>query len=369
MSFLSTMPRISSKNSTFHRFAFHGGSWEYFLIWLSNIGLTILTLGLYSPWAKVRREQYFMRNTTLDGAAFDYLASPVKILKGRLIALLAFLVASVATRFSPKFAIFSIGILALLYPWMIVKSLQFRARYVTYRNLHFTFVGKWFGAFMVFVLLGLLNVFTGTITYPLLALQKRQYMFNNLYWGKTRFQLQIGPGALYRELFKTGLVLMLTYVGLYIFFMGGGTQMDAPLAYYANQSNQARILNYLKSDFNLVALIVSYIIGFVIAYAYIQIAFEDIIFNNICLGKFRLNYVFNYADYLWLKFSNFLLRVFTFGLGAPFAMIRLYRFRVNSLDIRGDVKFEEFIANQSQDFGALGSELASIYDADFDFGF
>src|ERR1700676_2003878 len=67
------------------RFTGRGG--EYFGIWIVNLLLTIVTLGIYSPWAKVRRLQYFYRHTELAGSGFDFHGSPIKILIGRLIAL------------------------------------------------------------------------------------------------------------------------------------------------------------------------------------------------------------------------------------------------------------------------------------------
>ena len=33
---------------------FRGNGYEYFRIWIVNILLTIMTLGIYSAWAKVR---------------------------------------------------------------------------------------------------------------------------------------------------------------------------------------------------------------------------------------------------------------------------------------------------------------------------
>src|SRR5450631_3526359 len=69
------------------RFEFSGTGAEYFRIWVVNLLLTILTLGIYSAWAKVRRLQYFYRNTEMAGSSFDFHGSPTKILVGRLIAL------------------------------------------------------------------------------------------------------------------------------------------------------------------------------------------------------------------------------------------------------------------------------------------
>ena len=66
-------------------FEFTGRGGEYFRIWIVNILLTLITLGIYSAWATVRKRRYFHGNTLLAGAEFEYLATPMMILKGRLI--------------------------------------------------------------------------------------------------------------------------------------------------------------------------------------------------------------------------------------------------------------------------------------------
>ena len=81
-------------------FRFHGSGSEYFRIWLVNSILSLLTLGVYSAWAKVRRKRYFYGNTRLQGDSFEYLADPVKILKGRIIAAVVLIVCSVASNIS-----------------------------------------------------------------------------------------------------------------------------------------------------------------------------------------------------------------------------------------------------------------------------
>src|SRR6187455_1066695 len=66
-------------------FEFRATGGEYFRIWIVNLLLTIVTLGIYSAWAKVRRLRYFYGNTLLDGHSFEYHGRPLAILKGRLI--------------------------------------------------------------------------------------------------------------------------------------------------------------------------------------------------------------------------------------------------------------------------------------------
>ena len=62
-------------------FDFRGDGFEYFKIWIVNILLTIVTLGIYSAWATVRNHRYFYSNLYLDGNNFSYLAEPMQILR------------------------------------------------------------------------------------------------------------------------------------------------------------------------------------------------------------------------------------------------------------------------------------------------
>jgi hypothetical protein len=52
-------------------FRFTGTGGEYFRIWIVNVMLSVVTLGIYSAWAKVRRLRYFYRHTRISGASFD----------------------------------------------------------------------------------------------------------------------------------------------------------------------------------------------------------------------------------------------------------------------------------------------------------
>ena len=71
-------------------FEFRGEGKVYFRIWVVNALLSIITLGVYSAWAKVRSNRYFYSHLYLDGTSFEYLANPVSILKGRVLAVTLF---------------------------------------------------------------------------------------------------------------------------------------------------------------------------------------------------------------------------------------------------------------------------------------
>ena len=65
--------------------AFTGYATEYFGIWITNLVLSVATLGVFSCWAKVRRVRYFRANTIILGDRLDYHTTGRMMLKGRLI--------------------------------------------------------------------------------------------------------------------------------------------------------------------------------------------------------------------------------------------------------------------------------------------
>src|SRR6266540_1202001 len=118
---------------------FTGKAGEYFRIWIINICLSVVTLGIYSAWAKVRRKRYFYGNTLLDDAAFDYLADPKAILKGRIVVVAAFAVYSVAGQINPLAGLLLALVFLGVLPWLVIRALRFNAVNSAHRNVRFGF--------------------------------------------------------------------------------------------------------------------------------------------------------------------------------------------------------------------------------------
>ena len=130
---------------TVTRLQFTGQAGEYFGIWLVNILLTVVTLGLYGPWAKVRRLRYFYGHTVLAEERFDYTGIPQKILKGRLLALGVYLALTTLGSLSPALAGLGGLVIYLLVPWLLRATYRFTARNSKYRNSRLVFRGTLVG--------------------------------------------------------------------------------------------------------------------------------------------------------------------------------------------------------------------------------
>ena len=120
-------------------FQFTGDGREYFRIWVVNVLLTLVTLGVYSAWAKVRKTRYFWQNTRLDGHAFDYHGDPRAILLGRVVALALVLGYTFAFDISRATGLVMVALLCAVGPWLFMRAQRFRLVNSSWRGLRFGF--------------------------------------------------------------------------------------------------------------------------------------------------------------------------------------------------------------------------------------
>jgi uncharacterized membrane protein YjgN (DUF898 family) len=168
---------------------FTGKASDYFGIWIVNLLLSIVTLGIYSAWAKVRRKKYFYNNTLIDGVGFDYHGNPIAILKGRAIAVFVFVLYSVLSNLSPVLAAILAFLLFLAIPWIVVRGMLFNARNTSHRGLRFDFDGKTGEAAMIFIGYPLLIVITLGFAIPFVAQRTQKFLLDHHKFGSSHFQM------------------------------------------------------------------------------------------------------------------------------------------------------------------------------------
>ena len=179
------------------RIIFTGKAGEYFGIWIVNLILSIITFGIYSAWAKVRRKKYFYKNTLIEGVSFDYHANPMAILKGRIIAFTLFVLFNVLAGYSPLlYGIFLICFTIAL-PWIIVRGFSFNARNSSHRGLRFDFDGNYRQAAMVMLAYPLLALITLGLALPFAVQRSHQFITNHHKFGQSNFDMQASVRAFY----------------------------------------------------------------------------------------------------------------------------------------------------------------------------
>ena len=148
---------------------FTGSGKEYFGIWIVNVILSIISIGIYSAWAKVRRETYFKNKTTISDIGFGYHATGLQIFKGRVIAFIALVVINVASTFVPLISVAMVIAIIFLLPWILNNSMRFSARMTSYRNIRFNWHGTYWKTFWFFVIAPVFSFISFGILMPLIS--------------------------------------------------------------------------------------------------------------------------------------------------------------------------------------------------------
>ncbi|MBM3395289.1 MAG: DUF898 domain-containing protein [Betaproteobacteria bacterium] len=137
---------------------FTGTARDYFRIWLVNLCLSLATLGVFSAWAKVRKQRYFHSHTLLDGVPFQYLGRPFAILQGRVVAATFLLAYSLLSYIAPEVAPFMLAAAVVAAPWVILRSAAFAAHFRAHRNVRFQFKSDYLVAVATLYWLGAIPV-------------------------------------------------------------------------------------------------------------------------------------------------------------------------------------------------------------------
>ena len=190
-------PPMGRSHRPLKRLSFSGDGASYFGIWIVNILLSIVTIGIYSAWAKVRTRRYFYGNTFLDNDALDYHASPIAILKGRIIAVVVIIALAVLSELLPIAYLIAVLVLVVALPWIYNRSLRFNARMTSWRNVRFDFEGSYWPAFLAIIVMPVLAVFSLGLLLPVATRVRQNYMLNRLRYGTAPFEAEVPLGGLY----------------------------------------------------------------------------------------------------------------------------------------------------------------------------
>ena len=368
-------------------FEFTGKSGEFFAIWIVNVALTILTLGIYSAWAKVRTNQYFYGNTLLDGTSFRYTANPKQILKGRIIAFVVFVIYFAASNVSPIIGAGAFFVLMLLVPAFLVLSMAFRLKNSVYRNVRFNFDKNFSGVYKVFAIpvvimsayIFVISLFQESIAantdakpeFPvfvfillaIIALMAPwwEYMITNFKvkyskYGDAGFTFSATTKNYYWLYLKMALVLIV-FSALIGFGVAGVTSL-----FKSETADPSEVMQYLP-----IMMFVFIVPLYLWLFAYMATKRTNLLYNNIDIAGHKTKSELKTGYMMYLYFTNTLGMLLTVGLLMPWAKIRTARYRasVTSVDVAGDLS--QFAVVQADHQSALGEEMGEMFDLDLGF--
>jgi uncharacterized membrane protein YjgN (DUF898 family) len=334
---------------------FTGTGSGYFGIWIVNLLLTVVTLGIYAAWAKVRRLQYFYRHTELAGSSFDFHGSAQRILVGRILALVLLGLYQYCVRLQSIWTLVILGALAVIMPWLLRNSFRFRLYNASWRGTRFHFRGGVGGAYQVFLIYGFLSLVTGYLFAPAMYQKLKAYQHGNSWLGQTRCSFHARVSQFYW-------VNLLIVVGIMVFFLAlfmtgaAGTLMAA---FHTRQHVAPGPLIWA------ITVVYGSIIGllFTIGPVYQALMF-NLIWNNTRLGEHRIESKLSPWKLAWITLSNLVMIVVTLGLFIPWATVRLTRLKVESMRLIPATDLQEFVAAEPEALGAVGEEAAAVFDFD-----
>lgn len=338
-------------------FEFRATGGEYFRIWIVNLLLTILTLGIYSAWAKVRRLRYFYGNTRLDGVAFDYHGRPTAILKGRLVALGAYGVFYAVTQVFPLAAFGFFPLFAFGVPWIIMKSRRFQMRMTSYRGIRFGFEGDYAGAMKAYVVWPILAGLTLYLMGGRMIWEQAGYLLGNARFGSERARFTASRGSFHR--------MFLVSSGLFVsLFVGGLSALGALATARGAEEASEKMVAALTSPIA-ITFAVALVLGWFATIAYYQKSFLNASFDGLALGPHRLESRLELAPLFWIYLSNFVLIVLTLGLYSPWAKVRQTKYRMEALRVAARGDLDGFAAGAGDGTDAIGEEIGDFFDLDF----
>ena len=195
------------------RLRFTADGREYFRIWIVNVALTLLTLGIYSAWAKVRARRYLYGNVWLGDDAFDYTANPVAILRGRILVAIVLVLLWFAQIFSLLYYYAALLALMPLVPWVVVRARSFQMRNSRHRSIALDFQGRYWDAAVWYPLSWAASIATLGLARPFTVFGRDRFLVEESRFGNRPFGFTGTPRPYYGMYVVTAVVVGVLYFG------------------------------------------------------------------------------------------------------------------------------------------------------------
>lgn len=364
---------------------FTGSGSEYFRIWIVNLLLTLVTLSLYYPWAKVRRQRYFLGNTQVGEHPLGFHANPRTMLRGYLLVLLLLVLYSVAGRVSPVAGLVAFVLVAAVWPALLKSSAQFRLANTSWRGLRFRFVGSLQQAYAVwlpffvpglvlaaayvavpdekhppewFGLLSLATLALFALLVPWGTLRLMRFLRNNCVYGSERSTLRTGPGSVYAVFAKTLGVSLLGLAVVVAVMLGAAAVMGALAA--RPRFNPIQMVFLTAAGLFVLLLLVQ-----LMPRPYLASRLQNLLWNRTASPGVAFESALRFWPLFGLTLKNWLLIVCTLGLYWPFAAVAQYRLRVQAVTVLLAVDVQQLVdAAHRHEGEAAGDAAGDLFGLD-----
>jgi uncharacterized membrane protein YjgN (DUF898 family) len=381
---------------------FHGKTLEFFKIWITNIFLVIITLGIYYPWAKIRVKKYFYKNTSINDYFFDFHATGKQLFIGYVIAI--FLL--VAVTFLSNFVPFIFFGLFLFFPFFLYRSLKFNLAHTSFANIRFSFTNNIKNAYIAYIIYMLpiifgfflfgffASIFKDQIillvislilaiifinyTFALYVKMMQAYLYEGVSYANEDFFHKLATKDIIKVFIKSTFQSLLFIVisclifgisfMLFQYFIYDSFNPEYLITTYPNAA--PILIGSIVFIFYIALLLFNYIAFIVLKvnfrnYLFSKVYFEkDVDFDNCVMFSSKLKLF----KTIWIYISNFILILFTFGLAYPYTVIRKTKYFAKSTFVSAPIGFEHYISSNKKKESAIGEEIGDAFNVDADLG-
>ena len=172
------------------RLVYDGKGGQLYKIWIINLLLKMVTLGIYSFWGKTRLRKYIVNSFSLLGDRFEYTGTGGELFRGFLKALPIIIILyapfiiwepkkhpAVQLMFLPIFFLISAAIYA---------SLRYKFSRTTWRGIRGHLTGSAFQYALLKMRRGLLNGITLGIIIPYSDIKTQKYIIDHTHFGSAK---------------------------------------------------------------------------------------------------------------------------------------------------------------------------------------
>ena len=386
---------------------FKGDGTEYFKIWIVNVLLCIVTIGIYYPWAKVRTRRYFYANTEYANRYFDYHATGKQLFLGYLIGVFILFALQIVGSILPTIGLILPVVLFAFIPWIIMRSLKFNMRMTSFSNVRFSFKGNLKPAYIIYMLIPILGylaialpvfvslfpmskldegfnvifafmlflvgliaaIAIGIFVIGLFTKKAAEYQIGQTKFGQGDFFININTSKfikiqLKKILIIIGCLIILSILSGLVFAatMSGGFNLGS----ISNDIESAEASPLFVVGFLVVYF--GFIATFLFATAYSFSRQRQYIFENTTLDKaITFRSTVGAKRYFYILVTNMLLVLFTAGLALPWAKVRVARYIAdNSWIEASDIDINSYLTQKEKEQSAIGEEIGDVLDIDID---
>lgn len=318
-------PMTTHKDQVYD-FSYHGPLGEFAKIMFFNSLFTLLSVGIYIPFAKTRMRRFIWKSTTLGKTPFIFKGDGWQLLKAYFILGLIFAAFVIAfgaldrhlATTNPMLLTVTSALRSILI-WVLILRAQFSSyaylmNHTSFRSimLHVDRKGGWpyFGWTLLGALLFIPTI--GLIT-PFIFAKQEQIKWANTSYGKKKFDYTISKSTYAKK----------WYFGMFLTFITFGIYYP----WHAVAMHRYKMGN---------------------------LHFDDATFNSSAQG----------SEYLVVCIKCFFIVVLTLGLGAPYVFNLVLAFFMNNLSVEGQIDFAKIQQGAKSKRGGVAEALIEVADMD-----